>query len=109
LRPKPQVSHPRQRHKSRFFAAKTPENDFVADALRSEVNGYLNRQSSYQVVGADNSTTPNDIFYIAWQHNNPQRLFNSNVIAAAALMTPVRTGPGDEQIHVYGYFRLVRN
>jgi hypothetical protein len=94
----------------RFMATKTPKNDFIGDALRNEVNGYLNRNSSYNVVAADNSTPENNnIFYRAWQHNNPQRLFNSNVIVAAALMTPVRTGPNDEQIHIYGYFRLDRN
>jgi hypothetical protein len=94
----------------RFLAAKTAENNFIGDALRSEVIGYLNRGSSYEVTRTHSNMPQNDLFYIAWRHSNPlQRLFNNQIIMAAALLTPVRPTPGNEQIHVYGYFKLTPN
>ena len=93
----------------RFLAAKTARNNFIGDALRSEVNGYLNRESSYEVARTDSHATQNDAFYIAWQHSNPlARRFNRQIIVAAALMNPIRQPePDNQQIHAYGYFRLV--
>lgn len=92
----------------RFLATQTPENNFVGDALRSEVAGFLNRTSRYEVARTHNPET-GDIFFIAWRHSGSlQRLFNDDIIATAAL-DPVRAEPNAEQIHVYGYFKLVAN
>lgn len=94
----------------RFLAAKTAEHNFIGDALRSEVFGYLNRGSSYEVAGTRNDMPQNNLFYIAWRHSNPlQRLFNNQIIMAAAVLTPIRSAPVNAQIHVYGYFKLTPN
>jgi hypothetical protein len=93
----------------RFFARK---GGFTWDAIRGEVGAYLIRTfSSYGLE--DSGQTPEsdvDIAYLVWRRSNRlQRLFDHNVIVAAALVDPIRPAPAAEQIHVYGYFELAPN
>lgn len=92
--------------RQRFLAGK---GGFAWDAIRGAAGSYLIRtHSSYRL--ADSGQTPEsdiDIGYLVWRRANPiQRLFNTNVIVAAALLDPIRPAPAGEQIHVYGYFEL---
>ncbi len=89
---------------SRFLAGK---GGFAWDAIRSEAGGYLQR-AGYSVDRA--GQTPEreiDFAYILWRRDSKFWRPNSNDrVLAVALQDPVTPGPIDDQVHVYGYFRL---
>jgi len=88
----------------RFLAGK---GGFAWDAIRSEAGGYLQR-AGYSVDRA--GQTPDreiDFAYILWRRDSKFWRPNSNDrVLAVALQDPVTPGPIDEQVHIYGYFRL---
>jgi hypothetical protein len=89
----------------RFLAGK---GGFAWDAVRSEAGGYLQR-AGYSVDRA--GQTPEreiDFAYILWRRDSKfWRPNSSDRILGVALQEPVTPGPTDEQVHVYGYFRLM--
>jgi hypothetical protein len=89
---------------NRFLAGK---GGFAWDAIRSEAGGYLQR-AGYSVDRA--GQTPEreiDFAYILWRRDSKFWRPNTNDrILAVALQQSVTPGPIDEQVHIYGYFRL---
>jgi hypothetical protein len=89
---------------SRLLAGK---GGFAWDAIRSEAGGYLQR-AGYSVDRAGQTPESEiDFAYILWRRDSKFWRPNSNDrILAVALQQPVTPGPIDEQVHIYGYFRL---
>jgi len=89
----------------RFLAV---EGDFIWDAVRTSVGGYLSR-AGFGVQDAGQRPGPGeDTAFIVWERTNRlRRLVNPGKVVAIGLQSPVRGGPaGDQNVHVYAYFEL---
>lgn len=81
--------------------------EFVWDAVRSSVDGYLSPSSFRIQLAGQLPGAAGDPAYIVWARTNRlQTLFNQRRILAVGAQHPVQaTAPGPE-IHAYGYFDL---
>lgn len=89
---------------NRFLAGK---GGFTWDAVRSEAGGYLQRAGYSADRAGQTPEREIDFAYILWRRDSKfWRPNSSDRILAVALQEPVTPGPIDEQVHIYGYFRL---
>lgn len=89
----------------RFLAV---EGDFIWDAVRTSVGGYLSR-AGFGVQDAGQHPGPGeDTAFIVWERTNRlQRLANPGKVVAVGLQSPLRGGlRGDQNVHVYAYFEF---
>lgn len=88
----------------RFLAV---EGDFIWDAVRSSVGGYLSH-AGFHIHDAGQNPDLDDAAFIVWDRTNRLRhLFNPGKVVAVGLQTPMPGGPaGDHNVHVYAYFEL---
>lgn len=88
----------------RFLAV---DGDFIWDAVRSSVSGYLSH-AGFHVHDAGQNPDGDDAAFIVWDRTSRlQHLFNPGKVVAVGLQSPMPGGPaGDHNVHVYGYFEL---
>jgi len=89
----------------RFLASK---GDFIWDAVRSSVGGYLSGASFRIHDVGQTPRSSEDVAFIVWDRaNRVQHLFNPRQILAVGLQDPLRGEPSGDQVHVYAYFELI--
>lgn len=90
----------------RFLAAQS--GDFIWDAVRSSVGGYLSSSGFHVHDAGQKLHTSNDVAYIVWERTNRvQRVINPRQVLAVALQDSLATGlSGNQPVHVYAYFEL---
>ncbi|MFL0241671.1 hypothetical protein [Mycobacterium sp. SMC-17] len=89
---------------NRFLAGR---GGFTWDAVRSEAGGYLQRAGYSADRAGQTPEREIDFAYILWRRDSKfWRPTSSDRILAVALQEPVTPGSIDEQVHIYGYFRL---
>lgn len=90
----------------RFLAAKS--GDFIWDAVRSSVGGYLSGTGFHIHDSGQKLHTSNDVAYIVWDRaNRVQHLINPAQVLAVDLQNPLPGRPsGDQPVHIYAYFEL---
>lgn len=90
----------------RFLAAKS--GDFIWDAVRSSVGGYLSSAGFHSHDAGQKLHTSSDVAFIVWDRaNRVQHLINPAQVLAVDLQSPLRGGPsGDQPVHIYAYFEL---
>jgi hypothetical protein len=88
----------------RFLASK---GDFIWDAVRSSVGGYLSGASFHIHNGGQTAQDGDALVFVVWARaNRVQHLFNPKRILAVGLQDPLRAVRPGEQVHVYAYFEL---
>lgn len=90
----------------RFLAV---EGDFVWDAVRSSVGGYLSRAGFHIHDAGQNPGRGDDAAFIVWDRTNRlQHLIDPGKVLAVGLQSPMHGGPArDHNVHVYAYFELL--
>ena len=89
----------------RFMAC---AGEFVWDAVRSNVNGYLSASSFHIQSVGQLPDTPGDLAFIIWARTNRlQNIISKKHILAVGMQQPIQAGQIDRPVHVYAYFELV--